>query len=139
MPTSYIRVTCLQDEPIDLGTRENGRVMFVFNVLAIKLASATFEKELCRVIQTAGAGTWGTDLFDSSQAHPPDGDGPYTTVRSTGGAAGLQVQDEVLPKYHRATASVAVQAKTSEAAKARAFAVHNALAAVITQDITPVS
>lgn len=139
MPTNYLRITCLQDEPIDLGPKDAGRVMFVFNVLAHKMTSATFEKELCKVIQSAGAGTWGTDLFDSSQAVIPDGDGPFTSVRSTGGAAGLQVQDEVLPKYHRATAQIAVQARTAEAAKARAFAAHNALAAVINTSITPVS
>jgi len=139
MPTRFLRITCLQDEPIDIGTKDSGRGMFAFNVLTHKVASATYEKELVRVIQTAALGTWGTDLFDSSSAVIPDGDGPYVSVRSTGGAAGLQVQEEARPKYHRATAQIVVQARISEVAKARAVAVHDALATVVNQDITPVS
>lgn len=143
----YQQITALQ-EPFDLGPWE-GYTQWVFNVQIERDYSETQPAlELAAVIEEAGLGVHGRDVFTASVAKVPSGAGPYVFVTMYGGLAPVKVQNRVLPAMQRPTAQIMVRAKdngnripagASAAAEQRARAVYAALVAVVNRDITGVS
>lgn len=139
--TYYREITPLQ-EPFDLGLDESGRQRIVFNVMAVKRASATFTEELEKVLTNAGVGVKGTTLFVSSMSKIPvkePGDNTaILVIVETGGAAPDRTHNVVSPPaYARPTAQVLVRSHSYAAARTMAYAAYNALSAVRNADVTP--
>lgn len=134
----YLRISPIGDL-VDMGT-VNGRRNVVFNVRAMKLDSTTFEEELVKILQGAGLGTPGVNLFASGAAEipplSPSTPGPYIVVASTGGIAPSWTHDGGA-SYHRPSAQISVHATTYSSARAAAKTAYGALAAVNNQTVTP--
>ena len=86
-----------------------------------------FLDDLASVLQTAGVGTIGTDIFLSSAAVIPQGNGPYITLAETGGMAPTRVANYRVPNTQRPTAQVLVRASTYPAARTMIDAAYFAL------------
>ncbi len=115
-------------EPFDAGLDGNGRLMFKFNILAVKRPSTTFIQEIVTRLATQGVGTFGTSLFASTQARVPDGDGPYLQVIETGGTAPDRTHNAApAPGYQHPGAQITARAKTHAAARGMALAAYAAL------------
>ena len=115
MPTvRWIDVNDLQP-PFDSGALDgNGRAQYVFNILVLKVPSATFLDEIVAVLEGAGVGTYGVDIFTTSKAVIPTGAGPYLSVVATGGAAGVRTHTvRYGPAYERPTAQLTARALES--------------------------
>lgn len=134
MASRWIDVTLVQSEPTDLGLDSSSRQVFAFNILVTKEVSATFDGEITSVLTGAGVNT--AQIFRSSHAQLPVGDGPYLTIRLTGGPAGIRVHNVTSgPKYRQSTAQLVATAKTKAAALAMAETAMAALAAVKDQTV----
>jgi len=83
-----------------------------------------FLDEIAARIVSEGAGTLGQDLFLSTKANIPSGDGPYTSLIETGGATSRRTR---LRPTQRPSAQIMVRASTYPAARAQAVAVQAAL------------
>lgn len=135
MTTWYLEVQP-QQEPFDVGPDESGRAQCVFNVLVTKRASATFVQELIKVLEDAGLGMGKVNLFGTSQAEIPAGDGPYLLVRPTSGTAPQGTHNDGAAAYRRPGAQILATAKTWVAAEALALAAYDALVAVRNQQVS---
>jgi hypothetical protein len=99
-------------EPFDLGIDQAGFVQVAFNIDAIKNPSNTFLEELKNILETDGVGTYETDIFLTSRAIIPDGDGPYLIIIETGGAFPERVHNFTdQPAFQRPSAQIVVKAK----------------------------
>jgi hypothetical protein len=145
--TWYLEVVPVQ-EPFDLGLDEPSRLQYVFNVVATKRPSGTFLEELAQVLEDAGVGTRGTDIFLSSNATMPDENGPFITLTDTGGPGPLRTHNEAGPtavagssamavSYQRPTAQVVTRARSASACRAKAYAAYSALSAVRNREVVP--
>lgn len=137
MSTWYLALSP-QQEPFDLGPDDNGRTQFSFNFLALKRPSAAFIQEILAVLEAAGVGRQGVDLFGSSQvAVPgPEVDGPFLVVRSTGGAAPVGTHNDGAGAYRQPSAHFLVHGRDAAAAEAMAQAAYGALLAVRNQAVS---
>lgn len=93
-----------------------------------------FTDEMAARLEAMGVGTRGKDIFVSSQAKIPAGDGPYLTLTETGGVApggfrggGGRIHNEAGVHVQSPGAQIAVRASTYEAARAMARAAYLAL------------
>jgi len=135
MTTWYLEVQP-QQEPFDVGPDGSGRAQCSFNVLVNKRPSATFVQELIKVLEDAGIGMGGIDIFGTSQAEVPDGEGPYLLVRPTAGTAPLGTHNAGAAAYRRPGAQILVTAKNWIAAEAMALAAYDALVQVRNQVVS---
>jgi len=126
------------NEPYDLPLDDKGRAHVVFSVSCEKTVSETFEEEVVGVLVDEGVGEWGVNIFSSSAAVLPAGDGPYLVVNAVGGPGPRYIQNSPVPAYQRPTARVMVRASTYVAARAMARAAYDALAQVRNRTLTPV-
>lgn len=124
-----------QQEPFDLGTDDRGRALVRFNIVCMKTESTTFEEEVIKLLEDAGVGTPGVNMFFSSKVAIPQGDGPYLTVVSTGGIGGRKVQNQAAPAYMRPSAALTARAASFTVARTMAWAAYNALAVVRNQTV----
>ena len=124
-------------EPFDMGTDENGRARVVFNVRCVKTPSDTFEEELVKLLETALVGTFGTNIFASSMAAVPIGDGPYLTIITTGGTAPMYNQNTSTPAHQRPSAQLVARAGSYPAARTMARAAYDALSKVRNVTVNP--
>jgi hypothetical protein len=88
-----------------------------------------FLDELSTVLVTAAVGTT-ADILLGSKRSIPSGDGPYISIRETGGTAPEFVQDVATPNCVYPAAQVVVTAKEYDTARAKAIAVRNALVVI---------
>lgn len=88
-----------------------------------------FPDDLALVLELAGVGTRGTDLFGSSSAQIPAGDGPITTITTTQGLRPTRNR-EGGTAYEEPAAQIVVRAKQVAVAEARARVAFNACMAV---------
>jgi hypothetical protein len=142
MVGTYYKWVKTLNEPADiLGLDEKGRAQYSFNVIANKQSSPTFLEEMIRVLVNAGIGALNTTIFASSMAKLSDDPSKwFVTIRETGGAPPETVHNQTSPPmYLQPAAQVIVHAPTVVAAKAKAWAAYNALAAVKNTTITPVT
>ena len=132
--TTYLIIDVVQ-EPLDIGLDEADRIQWSFNIDVDKKASRTFYEELRNLLEDAGVGTRNVDIFGSSKAKIPTGDGPYLLILETGGTAPMKVQNSKSPRYQRPSAQIVVRGKSNSAARAMAFDAYDALAGVRNQDV----
>lgn len=75
-----------------------------------------FLDEIAAKLVAAGVGTLGTDIFLSSRAKIPDGDGPYLSIKETGGTGAKRTQTSGVS---RPTAQIMATADTYPVARAK--------------------
>lgn len=97
-----------------------------------------FLDELSAWMATKGVGIPGQTIFLSSAAIPPTGDGPYLSMKETGGTGSTRIHNKSSAATHRPTAQVSVRAKDYTEASAMAKAAHNALDGIFNQTIAGV-
>lgn len=120
----------------DMGLDSEQRQVYDCDVLVTKEPSATFEDEVETVLELAAIGVDGVDLFVASKAVIPQGDGPYVSILSTGGTAGLWTHNVTTgPTYRQQSVKVQARGANSAAARAKAEAARAALLAVKNQDV----
>lgn len=133
--TMYRWINALQ-EPFDSQqVDDQGRAVVIFNVIAEKAKSATFLREIVKVLQDAGVGTFGTNLHAGSSATLPPAGG-FVVVISTGGPSPLKTHNVDGVSYQRPTAMIRSHAKKYEDADAKARAAYDALTVVKNEDVT---
>lgn len=122
-------------EPADLGELDDqGRIVYEFNILVQKRGGGVFLDELVQVLEDAGVGDRRVDIFTSSLAGIPDGDGPFLTIRETPGIGPTgTLQDPVA--YRGPGAQILVRATSKPAASAMAQQAFVALLAVANRDV----
>jgi hypothetical protein len=90
-----------------------------------------FLDDLLVLLQTAGVGTPGTNIFASSKSVIPVGPGPYLSVTETGGSGPEGTHNAVgLPAYQRPNAQLLVRASTYAAARTMAYNAYAACVAI---------
>jgi hypothetical protein len=90
-----------------------------------------FLDELASILVTAHVGVLGTSIFLSSQSSIPAGDGPYLSLKETGGTSPDRTHDlTIQPAYPRPAAQIVGRAKSYVAARAMAQAAYNALVVI---------
>ncbi len=132
----YLGISPLQ-EPFDGGLDGKARAQVMFNVLITKTPSTTVAEELIKILTDAGVGVEGTDIFFSSRASVPDGEGPFLSLIEQGGAAPGFIHNQDIPAYPSPGAQIVVRAKSYTQARAMAWAAYNALVVVRNQVVTP--
>lgn len=67
---------------------------------------ATFLDDLVYLLENNSIGTQGVNIFVSSKATIPTGNGPYLTIIETGGTSPDYVQGQITPAYARPAAQL---------------------------------
>lgn len=123
-------------EPRGLGvTDPSGRSIVSFNIRARKRPSDTFEREIVRVLITAGVGQLNTTIFAGDSAILPT-KGNFLVVLGEGGTPPNYTQDSLGPAYHNPHAQIRVFGTPYETAYKKARDAYNALAKVTNQTIS---
>ena len=84
-----------------------------------------FLDEIAARLVTQGVGTLGTNIFASSKAVIPVGNGPYLTLIETGGSGSAKTQNDTATE--RPTAQLSCRASTVSAARTMLKAAYDAL------------
>lgn len=135
-PTWYLSLSP-QQEPFDLGLPDAaGRIQFSCNFLATKRPSASFIKEIIAALVAAHVGTENVNIFATSMSVIPAGDGPFLSLRATGGVAPVGTHNAGPGAYRRPGLQVLVVAATAVAAEAMALAAYDALVAVQNRELS---
>lgn len=87
-----------------------------------------FLDEIAARLVAQGVGTLGTDIFGTSRALIPAGDGPYLSLSETGGTGSAKTQNNT--GTARPSAQILSRAKDATAARARAALAYEALGGV---------
>jgi hypothetical protein len=115
-----------EQEPFPIGLDAKGRNMFSVNFTAVAATPiASWVACVIKVLNSAGLGTFGTDIFAGPAVALPVGAGPYISVIDTGGTAPIWTRDAV--KYKRLSVQLVVTATNYELGMARALAAYDAL------------
>jgi hypothetical protein len=124
----------LQDEqlPFEMPQDAQGRTLYVFNVLARKDPTETFLEEMSQYLTTNGITA---QILIGGQTDIPTGDGPFITLRQTGGVRGVKVQGRITTKIERPGAQVSVRAKSPRTAKKLAHEVHKLLSEIRNKEL----
>jgi hypothetical protein len=137
--TFYQKISPVQP-PYDAGKDDNGAQQVAFDALAVRegTTAETFLDEVVKVLEDAGLGTYGTDIFASSGASLPSSKAlTFLTLYEDPGMGPQKTQNRVSPPaWERPIVHVIAHAATYAAAKARARAASNALATVVNTDVT---
>jgi hypothetical protein len=138
MPSTWYLTIQEQQPPFDAGVLDGqSRALWTFNIVATKAPSATFLLELVAVLVGASVGVYGTNIFISSKAVVPTGNGPYLNIVATGGTTGLRTQNDTSgPSYERPSAQLTVRAQSAAAAEAMCRAAYAALVGVRNTTVT---
>jgi hypothetical protein len=87
-------------------------------------------------LELEGVGTFNTNIFATSKGEVPKGDGPFLSIRTTGGTSADRTHNSVIkPAYVRPGAQLVARAKTYRDAEAMAYAAYFALVKVRNQVI----
>jgi hypothetical protein len=83
------------------------------------MAASTFTADLVLLLQNAGLGTYGTNIFKGQKAIIPAGAGPYFTIIVTGGegASGTHNLSRTEVAYERPSAQIVCRAARFEDAE----------------------
>lgn len=135
MTTRYRKIDRV-NEPFDNGHDENGLLMWSFNIDVVKEPSPTFSEEIAGLLVLAGVGVFGTNIFNSSNAEIPDGDGPYLSMIETGGTSPEHTHNEIQPAaWVRPSMQITARAKKFVSARTMAYAAHDALVGIRNADV----
>lgn len=84
--------------------------------------------DLVARLEAQNVGVYGVDIFASSRAVLPAGEGPFLTVIETGGTSPEHTHNSVLaPAYQRPSAEIIVRGATFETAMTMSRAAYSAL------------
>jgi hypothetical protein len=121
MTTRVLEIVAIQP-PFSIGEDEKKRALVSCNFYA-KTADTVIEFCECvaKMIQDAGYGNLGTDVFIGPHARMPDGNGPYVTITATGGFVTDKTHNG--DKYPRPSFQVMTRATSYRIAKDRAHAI----------------
>jgi len=123
--SAYLEILAIQS-PFPFAEDENDRIMFSFNVDVLAAAPVNeFEEELAKLINNAGLGTRGVDVFIGPKAVVPDGDGPYITLLDTGGREPEETHNGGI--YERLSAQIVVRGMSYTATRTRAKSIQRVL------------
>lgn len=86
-------------------------------------------------VKLASVSGYGTEIYINSAAKLPDGIGPYTHVRDTGGPSDIRVHSRPAAPYRRPTCQVVVHATSAVTAKQKAWAALSALVGIRNMEI----
>lgn len=112
--------------PIQFGMDDNERRLWSINIRArARNPVADWPREVRRVLIDAALVTVGTDVFLSTKAVIPDGDGPYTTIIDTGGTEVEETMDG--QTVQRLGAQITVRANDYDVGNTQAQAVWQAI------------
>ena len=126
----WLQVMLLQ-EPFDMGLDPSGRLRYGFNLVVEKTQSTTFIEELVALFRAhKPAWTYGRDIFSTTAASIPVGNGPYLEIIETGGPGGIRIQNQIAPAYQRPGAQIVARAKNPAAARTMAWDAYSALESV---------
>ncbi len=135
MSAWYQEINLVQ-EPIDIGVDGQGRQKYAINISAVKSFSRAFAEEIIGLLETAGVGAFGTDIFGGSVTDVPDGKGPFLHFIDTGGATPLRTHNEIgPPAYQRPTAQLVARAKSFSAARSMAQDAYDALVGIRNRNV----
>lgn len=95
-----------------------------------------FLDHLAARLVSQGVGVIGTNIFISSRAYIPPGDGPFLTLTETGGLAPTRVHNKNSVATQRPTAQVMVKAVTYAAARTMSVGAYNALDGVFNTNLS---
>lgn len=132
--TWYLSITAAS-EVFYINTDDKGRELLVFNLAAEKAPSTTFEEELLGLLEAAGVGQRGVNLFIAHKDAIPPGPGPYLSIRTTGGLGPRSTQNKK-NAYRRPGAQVTARAEKYKDARAMADAAFEALTTVTNREVT---
>ena len=134
--STYIEILSVQS-PFDIGFDDNKRVMFSCNYDVMAVAPVTdFEREIGKLINNAGLGTFATDMFIGLEAILPTGDGPYVTIVNTGGIEPENTHNTSGHTYEHLSCQIVCRAKTYDAADTRALAIWRLLDGITNTTVT---
>ncbi len=124
----YQEIIAMQS-PIDIGSDENKRKMFSVNFEAMATAPVTdFGREIGKLINDAGLGTFAVDMFLGMEAILPKLDGPYVTIIDTGGSEPEGTHNKAAGHtYEHLSVQIVIRARGYDAAKTRALAIWRTL------------
>jgi len=129
----YKRIKALQ-EPFDGGLDDKQRSKVQFNILATKAPSATFLEEIVAYLESLGVVSG--NVFVSTRASIPSGEGPYLSIVETGGTGSITEQNSDSPAFQRPGAQIVARAGDYVAARTLARAAYDALVRVKNQTLT---
>jgi hypothetical protein len=123
--TRYVEILALQ-RPFPYDVDGLRRTLFSCNYTALAAAPVTsWADEVVRLIELAGLGTYGSDIFIGPSLDAPAGDGPYVHVVDTGGIPPNETHNG--DKYERLSVQIIVRAADALAGETRAVAIWRAL------------
>jgi hypothetical protein len=130
--TWYLKIDPQQEPNDGLGLDGSGRVQFSFNVIAQRRPSApmAFVQELFKILTEAGVGIEGENMFATSKAVIPDGNGPFLSITLTPGLVPVGTHNGGTAAYRRPAAQIVARATSSTVASAMAYAAYEAFLAV---------
>lgn len=97
-----------------------------------------FLDEIAAKLAGEGVGVLETSIFISSASIPPVGDGPYLSLKETGGSGSTRIHNKAGAATHRPSAQVAVRAKTYPEARLMAKAAHEVLDGIFNESLSGV-
>jgi len=118
--------------PFEMPEDAQGRGVYVFNLMATKHPSETFLEELSNYLTSQGITA---QIMVGGQTDLPSGDGPFITLRQTGGLRSVRVHPRVGNTFERPSTQVSVRAKSSRTAKSLAYKVWTILTQIRNQDL----
>jgi len=118
-----------QDQPFDFMLDENKRIVFSCNFLPTAVAPViNLEREVAKLINTAGLGTLNTDMFiGRTRTLPEDGDEAFVQILHTGGLPPGYIHNNDEPNLEHPSFQILVRSKDFEAARTRAWAIWHVL------------
>jgi len=127
MSTRFLSITANQ-EPFPIGLDGQNRNQFSVNFSAVAQEPvASWVLCIVKILNTAGLGTFGTDIFSGPGVALPAGAGPFISVINTGGTAPIRPHGIGATKFKRLSAQLVITATNYAVAEARANAVYAAL------------
>lgn len=123
----YLSILATQ-RPFDLGIDpKDSRIVFSSNYECVAAAPVSaFEEEIAKVINSASAGTLGTDMWIGRAANvPTSGNGPFVFIINSGGSYPYETHNNNL--YERLAVQIIVRSATYSATRTRAMAIWRAL------------
>lgn len=117
----YLEILAVQS-PSPFAVDENDRSMFTAN-FDIKAAAPVdqLEEELTRSLSDAGLATLNIDTFIGPAAVIPSGDGPFTSILSTGGSSPDETHNGDLYENH--SVQIVTRALDFKVARTRVLAI----------------
>lgn len=123
--THYLEIISVQN-PFPFAVDAKNRHMFSVNFdLLVTHPIPHFEEDIISILSSAGLATSGVDIFYGLKVSIPDGNGPYTLIKNTGGLGSEETHNG--DKYRRMSMQIVVYAVVFSAGRTRIEAIWNEL------------